>query len=206
MAKTRKKILGLKFGMLSVLRDAKPPANASHRTRNRYVLCQCDCGRKTSVRVDHLRRGQTRSCGCLSAEARWMQGMQAVLADDADAVGAYQREYAAVIERSQQFGAASVKLAATIPLDSGPRRLKAEARHDLPAGTYAQMMTEQEGVCAICREPPGVEALNVDHCHTTGKIRGLLCRPCNHGLGFFRDDLNRLAGAMRYLTTGRAVK
>ena len=68
------------------------------------------------------------------------------------------------------------------------------------------MLTEQGGACGICGEAPTIRALHVDHDHETGQVRGLLCQPCNHGLGNFKDDLNRLAGAMRYLTTGRAVK
>lgn len=57
--------------------------------------------------------------------------------------------------------------------------------------------------CAICgaTEEDGA-ALNVDHCHRTGRIRGVLCRACNHGLGSFADDPERLAAAARYLLGG----
>lgn len=50
--------------------------------------------------------------------------------------------------------------------------------------------------CVICGAADG---LAVDHCHTTGEIRGVLCRPCNLGLGYFRDDPERLLGAIKYL-------
>lgn len=58
-------------------------------------------------------------------------------------------------------------------------------------------MSERQGhKCAIC----GDEAkLNVDHDHGTGAIRGLLCSPCNRGLGFFRDSPIRLQVAIAYL-------
>ena len=49
--------------------------------------------------------------------------------------------------------------------------------------------------CMICGQP----ARDLDHCHTTGKIRGVLCRHCNLGLGHFRDDLNFLQKAIAYL-------
>lgn len=52
---------------------------------------------------------------------------------------------------------------------------------------YKRMLGEQGGVCAICGEPPSPgRHLDVDHCHTSGAVRGLLCRSCNAGLGSFK--------------------
>lgn len=49
---------------------------------------------------------------------------------------------------------------------------------------YNLMLAAQGGVCAICkRPPPATRLLDVDHCHTTGKVRALLCIPCNHKVG-----------------------
>lgn len=54
----------------------------------------------------------------------------------------------------------------------------------------------QDFCCAIC----GFEVvLVIDHCHTTEKPRGLLCRACNGGLGFFRDSIANLQKAQVYL-------
>ena len=65
--------------------------------------------------------------------------------------------------------------------------------------------TAQGGVCAICGGP-WIEhrygTYMVDHCHETGEVRGLLCNPCNKGLGHFRDDSLRLQKAVRYLNGG----
>ena len=63
---------------------------------------------------------------------------------------------------------------------------------------YYCMLTEQEQRCAICRGKDK-RALAVDHCHTTGKIRGLLCSKCNTGLGLFRDNPCLLEQAVDYL-------
>ena len=58
---------------------------------------------------------------------------------------------------------------------------------------------EAIGTCAIClRSLPG-EALVVDHCHVTKKIRGVLCYRCNTGLGLFADDPAILTNAVTYL-------
>jgi len=41
---------------------------------------------------------------------------------------------------------------------------------------------------------------HLDHCHTTGKIRGFLCQKCNHGLGLFNDSIQALKSAIEYLS------
>lgn len=71
--------------------------------------------------------------------------------------------------------------------------------------TYNKMLTEQNGVCAICKKPEThvrlgkVTTLRVDHCHKTGKNRKLLCNMCNGGLGFFQDNPELLLTAAQYL-------
>lgn len=67
---------------------------------------------------------------------------------------------------------------------------------------YEAMMAAQGGVCAICgtSDWPGKDNRpHVDHCHETGKVRGILCGPCNNGLGNFGDDPARLRAAAAYL-------
>ena len=62
-----------------------------------------------------------------------------------------------------------------------------------------------KGECYICgsKEEVGVygkvKELSVDHCHTTGKVRGLLCQSCNVGLGAFKDNVKSLQNAIKYL-------
>lgn len=68
---------------------------------------------------------------------------------------------------------------------------------------YDDLVQHQEGICAICEEPFTDDDV-IDHCHDTGKVRGLLCHRCNKGLGFFRDKTNILYRAIKYLiTTGK---
>lgn len=66
---------------------------------------------------------------------------------------------------------------------------------------FAEMLASQNGGCAICgadRNKNGT-ALCVDHCHTSGKVRGLLCHNCNTGLGRFSDNTDLLRKAISYL-------
>jgi hypothetical protein len=62
------------------------------------------------------------------------------------------------------------------------------------------MYNEQAGVCKACEEPiPYVgQDVNVDHCHASGKVRGLLCRGCNGALGMLGEDPDRILGLLRY--------
>lgn len=54
--------------------------------------------------------------------------------------------------------------------------------------------------CMICTKPADINKVHaVDHCHVTGKVRGILCNKCNIGLGYFNEDLNLLQSAIRYL-------
>jgi hypothetical protein len=64
---------------------------------------------------------------------------------------------------------------------------------------YSRMLDQQEGKCQICGTPPGGKSLAVDHCHSTGAIRGLLCSKCNTGLGMFKDKQGLLKAAIEYL-------
>jgi len=64
---------------------------------------------------------------------------------------------------------------------------------------YMEMIAEQDGVCAICECDIGDGLFHVDHCHSTGAVRGLLCFSCNAGIGHLKDDVDRLLKAVGYL-------
>lgn len=76
---------------------------------------------------------------------------------------------------------------------------------------YTSMLESQNGLCAICRKPETiiikgkVLRLSIDHCHTTGKIRGLLCSHCNHAIGKFEDSIDSLKAAITYLEKHNAI-
>lgn len=65
---------------------------------------------------------------------------------------------------------------------------------------YDLMLEKQNGLCAICSEPPtDKKALAVDHNHVSGKIRSLLCMRCNLAIGMFEERKDLLIKAMDYL-------
>jgi hypothetical protein len=84
-------------------------------------------------------------------------------------------------------------------LHGGARNYHLRRRYGITAEHYDQMLAEQDGLCAICREAPGEQ---VDHDHATKRVRGLLCFNCNGALGQFRDRPELMLRAVAYLRRG----
>lgn len=67
---------------------------------------------------------------------------------------------------------------------------------------FFNILEKQDSKCALCNKPfvgLGGNILHIDHCHETGRIRGLLCMPCNVGLGMLGDNEEGLAKALKYV-------
>jgi len=88
------------------------------------------------------------------------------------------------------------------------REVNWRMRFGMEPEDYDRMFEEQNGQCAICgsENPNGATSkstktrnFSVDHCHETGKIRGLLCTSCNRGLGLLGDTVASLRAALEYL-------
>ena len=73
-------------------------------------------------------------------------------------------------------------------------------KYGLTEPEYHQLNESQNYVCAICKgnDDRGAK-LAIDHCHTTNKVRGLLCRTCNVAIGYLNDDIALLESAINYL-------
>ena len=71
----------------------------------------------------------------------------------------------------------------------------------ISADEFNDMKISQDDKCAICKKDSKYfkRDFSIDHCHTTGKIRGLLCSNCNTGIGMFKDDIDILKSAILYL-------
>lgn len=86
------------------------------------------------------------------------------------------------------------------------REHKLQMHYGITVEQYDEMLARQGGRCAICRRTSAEAAdvrkeygLAVDHCHDTGRVRGLLCSSCNFGLGNFQDSADLLHEAVEYL-------
>jgi hypothetical protein len=82
------------------------------------------------------------------------------------------------------------------------RRWKRQGIH-LSIEEFETMEANQGGCCQICRTKPVGESLRVDHDHSDGTIRGLLCHKCNTALGYFSEKIETLESAIEYLKNAR---
>jgi hypothetical protein len=74
-------------------------------------------------------------------------------------------------------------------------------RHGISLDDYLRLLSAQGNVCAICGKTLTFgRAVHLDHCHLTGKKRGVLCFNCNTGIGHFNDSAELIYKAYQYLT------
>ncbi len=82
------------------------------------------------------------------------------------------------------------------------RKSNLKKNYGMTPEEYDFLFTKQKGVCQICGRKPEDsprKVLFVDHCHASKVVRGLLCDPCNRGLGAFQDNIESLKNAITYL-------
>jgi hypothetical protein len=78
------------------------------------------------------------------------------------------------------------------------------ARYGMSLEEWNAMFAAQGNACAICqRTAPGGQGWNTDHCHTSGRVRGILCCACNRGIGNLQDSAEILERAAAYLRRHR---
>jgi hypothetical protein len=77
--------------------------------------------------------------------------------------------------------------------------IKLKSTYGITLEDKIRMSEQCGGQCQSCGDTVGIDALVVDHCHTSGVVRGLLCGPCNRAIGLMRDEPKRLRSAARYL-------
>lgn len=90
--------------------------------------------------------------------------------------------------------------------DKGVASAYLQRNYGITYSDYTRMLKEQDHKCSICRGEGFVMdaskhklKLVVDHCHSSGKVRGLLCHNCNRALGLFQDSMSSLTRAIEYL-------
>lgn len=107
------------------------------------------------------------------------------------------KRYQENIEAQRERGR---KQAAAKPEQARARKLK--SKFNITVEQWEEIFDSQGRVCAICKSATPKKALNwhTDHCHSSGKVRGILCHGCNTGLGMFEDRPESLVSAANYLS------
>ena len=180
----RLNLAGLKFFRLTAIRDV-----GSNSAGRRIWLCKCDCGNETQVVASKLKNGHTKSCGCWHKESRkgannpnWQGG-----ANNRGTIAWCQKRLLTAQKTATKNGYAGIAIS--------PRNLsKYMARHD-----------ERCAICKIHKDEIDQE-FHLDHCHKTGKFRGLLCPTCNTGIGCLRESEEILLKAINYLNDSGTLK
>jgi hypothetical protein len=164
--------------------------------RRRCERCQAERS-VDEFHVDARRKGgrhpYCKACRGELAKARYATG-------DPEARVIYAHDYymanrEATLERQRAWAAAQDPDA----LAESARARRLRHQYGLSVDEYDAMLARQGGVCAVCGGGPGARAFCVDHDHDTGAVRGLLCNPCNAGIGQLGDDPARLRAAADYL-------
>lgn len=85
-------------------------------------------------------------------------------------------------------------------------KLGLQKRYNLTIEDYNKMLKKQNGKCAMCKisQDEISRKFDVDHCHTTGKVRALLCLNCNRGLGLLKDNIEVLKAGIKLLKRARS--
>lgn len=79
------------------------------------------------------------------------------------------------------------------------RKNSLKRKYGLSEETYDYLLKKQNEKCAICMKTTQ-RKLDVDHCHETGQIRGLLCNPCNQAIGLLKHDPLIIKFALEYVS------
>lgn len=134
--------------------------------------CVCDCGNEIKVAGGYLKSGHTKSCGCYSKDVARTRLYKHGRSDRTKS-GYYDYH----------------------------REMHLKRKYNLSVEEYNAMIEAQNNQCAICNYEFGQRKgdIHVDHCHTSGQVRGLLCDKCNRGLGYFNDNTEALINASNYI-------
>ena len=77
------------------------------------------------------------------------------------------------------------------------KALRAAQRYGITIEEYHKLM--EQPTCEICGSTGNAKALHIDHCHTTGKVRGVLCYKCNQAMGMLEDNIEIIDSMAAYL-------
>jgi hypothetical protein len=193
----KKEIVGLRFGRLLAIHQLPSLFGG---IRGRACLCECDCGLSAVVSNASLAGGHTSSCGCIKKhklqEIRTTGMMTCITCKNQKLISEFHKNKGKSPGISYQC-----------KLCRKPEARESHLVYKFKKNKewYEATLESQGSACAICGSvsPKGNQktlmSFCVDHDHETGKVRGLLCHPCNTAIGSLGDSTERLRLAITYL-------
>lgn len=161
------------------------------------------CGETKPATTDHFNRhrnGLRPECrSCQSAYGKAYKAANKAKIDARNAAYRAARRELLAAKQAERYSLNREAELATM------RACTLKREYGLTPEDYTAILKAQGGKCAICRAAPKRKSLAVDHDHNTGEVRGLLCGPCNTGLGRFGDSIEGLMKAIEYLQNGPGV-
>ena len=146
------------------------------------------------------RCGENKSSGYFSKCARMSSGLQSRCKQCDNEVRKvwYEKHREQVLEKMKQRDQSAYRKQVQAIDPDRYKFYDMKSKYGVTKEQYTLLFEFQDGLCAICKKE---DALVVDHCHKTKRVRGLLCYSCNVGLGFFRDSPEFMRAAIHYLET-----
>ena len=164
---------------------------------HRNLTCSLECSSENKARIQ--RESYLRKKDGIETERKSREYSDYVKLTDKESRRLYrERHKEKIIERNKLY---NKEKRSTVVKN---RNLKKD--FGLTLEQFNSMLESQNFKCKICKKEETAKTtigetktLAVDHCHQSGKIRGLLCSKCNRGLGFFQDSQENLLEAIKYL-------
>lgn len=114
---------------------------------------------------------------------------------------AQRRDKRKVYKQTEAGKRAGIKYRQSEKFKTTNERSRIKRLYGITPEIYKEMLEKRGGVCDICKQASSIK-LQIDHCHLTKKVRGLLCGSCNMALGLMKDDIIILSNAINYLNNG----
>lgn len=150
-------------------------------------LCRCSCRVERVVAGDPLRSGRSTNCGCANQIDPARRQKRCRLCTFVKPIDEFGRSKSAKDGHGHYCRPC---------LNTRCKWYRRRSKYGLEDKEYYDILVQQRRECASCSDQVD---LVVDHDHATGRVRGLLCHPCNKALGFLRDDPARIQGLLTYL-------
>lgn len=174
--------LGDRINNLTVIEEAFYNERKGHSFRSKFIKAKCDCGNIKEYREDKFAKGLFKSCGCV-----WKKKEKTGI-----------KKHCKYCDEYKDSGL----FASPNKCDQCAKIKQITNCYGISEKEYKNLLTNQNYKCKIClldQAKSSKGTLCVDHCHSTGKVRGLLCDQCNFGLGTFKDNILFLEEAIKYL-------